>query len=130
MINVGELALSHTQLHCTALMALHAYSGCDTTSAFKGLRKIKPIKTLSKMPKYAPILARLGDSWTVPEDLFNDLDEFTCALYGRPRMRRVDDVRFHRMKELCAKDNLSVPSKIFDMGSLPSCRAERVLNNI
>ena len=74
------------------------------------------------MPKYAPILARLGDSWTVPVDLSDDLDEFTCALYGRPRMKRVDDIRFQKMKEFCTKDDLTVPSKNFDMGTIPPCR--------
>ena len=94
LIDMTELAHRYTQQHCTALMALHAFTGCDSTSAFKGIGKIKPIKTLQKMPKFEPVLAQLGDSWEVSDDLFTGLEEFTCAVYGKPRFSEVDDLRY------------------------------------
>ena len=45
LINITKLAQGYTPEHCTALLALHAFSGCDCTSAFRGLGKVKPIKT-------------------------------------------------------------------------------------
>ena len=123
LIDVTEIARGYSTQHSTAIMALHVFSGCDSTSAFKGLGKVKPLKTLSRLPKFVPVLARLGDTWEVPDDLMDDLDEFTCALYGRPRTRSVDELRFMKMNELYAKDDdrLSRSSTVY-MGTLPPCK--------
>jgi len=78
------------------------------------------------MPKFVPIFARLGDSWDVPADLMNELDAFTCAMYGRPCTLSVDELRFLRMNELCAKDTDSrSTSRNVDIGTLPPCRKKR-----
>ena len=41
LINITELVADYTQEYCTALTAVHAFSHCDSTSAFKGVGKIK-----------------------------------------------------------------------------------------
>lgn len=122
LIDVSEMSRSYSQQHLTALMALHAFSGCDTTSAFKGLGKVRPLKTLSRMPKFGETLARLGDTWDVPRDLVDLLNEFTCALFSRPRVRSVDELRFLRMSELCSKDDKHLAhSRNVDLATLPPC---------
>ena len=126
LINITELAQGYTPEHCTALLALHAFSGCDCTSAFRGLGKVKPIKTLLKTPRYVRLLSKLGDSWDVSDDLIEGLDAFTCAIYGRPRVSKVDDLRLIRMNELCSKDDIITPSKNVDMATLPPCRRSLV----
>ena len=75
LINITDIAKGLTQDYCTVLMTLHAYTGCDSTSAFKGIGKVKPIKTLQLMPKFTSVLARLGDSWDVSDDLISGLEE-------------------------------------------------------
>ena len=121
LINMTELAKMYTQEYCTALMALHAFTGCDSTSAFKGVGKIKPIKTMQKMPKYQPLLAKLGDSWEVSEELVKGLEEFTCAMYGKPRFKDIDDLRYTILKGKCDVEGKLDPSNNVDMGSLPPC---------
>ena len=54
LINVTELADGLTQEYCTALLALHAFTHCDTTSAFRGIGKKKPIKVMQKFPSTNP----------------------------------------------------------------------------
>jgi hypothetical protein len=44
LLNMTELADAYTPDYCTALMGVHAYSGCDTKSAFKGVGEMKPIR--------------------------------------------------------------------------------------
>ena len=122
LIDMTELAHRYTQQHCTALMALHAFTGCDSTSAFKGIGKIKPIKTLQKMPKFELVLAQLGDSWEVSDDLFTGLEEFTCAVYGKPRFSEVDDLRYSILKGKCNEDGRLDPANNIDIGTLPPCR--------
>lgn len=122
LIDVSEMSHSYSQQHLTALIALHAFSGCDTTSAFKGLGKVRPLKTLSRMPKFGETLARLGDTWDVPRDLVDLLNEFTCALFSRPRVRSVDELRFLRMSELCSKDDKHLAhSRNVDLATFPPC---------
>uniref|UniRef100_UPI00358E53D5 uncharacterized protein n=3 Tax=Myxine glutinosa TaxID=7769 RepID=UPI00358E53D5 len=122
LINISELAHNYSHEYCTALMALHAFCGCDTTSAFRGIGKVKPMKTLLKIPRYVPVLAQLGDTWDIPSQLLDDLEAFTCAIYGRPRVLKVDDLRLLRINELCARDEILTPSQNIDMATLPPCR--------
>ena len=64
-INMNNIAEKFFQEECSALLGLHAFTGCDTCSAFKGIGKIKPIKVLQKNAKFNDMLARLGDNWEV-----------------------------------------------------------------
>ena len=57
-------------------MCLHAYTHCDTTSAFKGVGKVKPIKILQRMPWFQSGLAQLGETWQVTDELFSALERF------------------------------------------------------
>ena len=43
----------------------------------------RPIKRLQKSPQFVEAFSQLGDAWDLPDRLMNDLDEFTCAMYGR-----------------------------------------------
>ena len=49
LINMNNIAEKFSEEECSALLRLHAFTGCDTCSAFKGVGKIKPIKVLQKM---------------------------------------------------------------------------------
>ena len=55
LIDITNLAEKYTPMYCSAYMAMHAYTNCDTTSSFKGIGKIKPLKRLSQNP----ILSRI-----------------------------------------------------------------------
>ena len=52
LLNLKNLAITHTQPYCTALLGLHTFTRCDTTRAFRGNGKVKPIKLLQKMTRY------------------------------------------------------------------------------
>ena len=56
------------------------------------------------------------------EDLLDELEEFTYAIYGRARVHKVNELRYIRIQELCAKEDQPHPSKNVDLGSLPPCR--------
>ena len=52
----------------------------------------------------------------------DDLESFTCAIYGRAsKVFKVDDLRFIRINEVCAKESRLVPSATLDM-TLPPCK--------
>jgi hypothetical protein len=86
---------------CTSLLGLHAFTRCDTTSAFKGIGKVKPIKTLQKSPQFQSTLAQIGDSWQISEDLFLQMEAFTCLLYGGKEVSCVNDLRYNKIRGKC-----------------------------
>ena len=123
LLNISEIAAGYTQQYCTALLSLHAFTGCDTTSAFKGLGKVRPIKALQKQPRFVQALAQLGDSWDIPDTLFDDLEAFTCAMYGKPRHSSVNDLRHEMIQVKCGiKDDKLDANQNVDMATIPPCR--------
>ena len=60
--------------YCAALLGLHAFTGCGITTSFKCLSKVKHLKKFQSMPCFIPFLRRLGDSWEVPDDLMDVLE--------------------------------------------------------
>ena len=89
LINLTVMAEDFTPEYSTALAAVHVFTECDTTSAFKGVGKVKPIKFLQKNLRFRAMLAQLGENWEVSPVLERGLEEFTCSLYGRNRFTSV-----------------------------------------
>ena len=67
--------------------------------------------------------AKLGDNWNVSKDLIDDLEEFTCSMYGGDNSvsGKVNDLRLNHINKLCTKQGKSIPGNV-DMSSLPPCR--------
>ena len=59
LIDISSLAKGLTQKYCTALLALHAFTGSDTTSAFKCKGKLKPITLLKGNHSFIETFASL-----------------------------------------------------------------------
>ena len=49
LINMNNIADSFSQEECSALLGLHAFTGCDTCSACKGIGKISPSRCCKRM---------------------------------------------------------------------------------
>ena len=108
---------------CTALLGLHAFTRCDTTSALKGIEKVKPIKTLQKSPQFQSALAQIGDSWQISEDLFLQMETFTCFLYVGKEVSCVNDLRYNKIRgKCCSTGETFDTSKNIDLDVLPPCR--------
>ena len=59
LLDVTSFAKKYSPEFCSVLLSLHAFSGCDTTSAFRGIGKIKPLKVLQKSPQFVTALAQV-----------------------------------------------------------------------
>ena len=62
LLNIETISNQLGETFCKALLGLHAFTGCDTTSAFKGIGKLKPLKLLQKEPQFEKFFSELGDS--------------------------------------------------------------------
>ena len=60
LVNVQTVAKDLGDEINLALVALHAFIGCDTTSAFVRRGKVKPLTLLKKYPEFLPTFHALG----------------------------------------------------------------------
>ena len=79
---------------CFVLPALHCFTGCDTTSAFVRRGKIALLKLVEKNPQNLPILRRIGEERQCSELLINDMEAFTCAIYGGTKYNSINELRY------------------------------------
>jgi hypothetical protein len=104
-----------------SLLGLHAFTHCDTTSAFRGKGKIKPFKVMNKEPVFIECLSRLGESWDLSDELLHGLEHFTCSLYGRKSIKSVNELRYILLTERLNSSKLS-PDMNFNFSALPPCK--------
>ncbi len=122
MIDISEIADDNTQEWCTALLALHSFTGCDSTSALKGMGKVKPYQKLQTLSKFVSVLAKLGENWQVQESVMKGLEEFCCVLYGHKKLKQVNEVREVKLKKLCGRSGQLRSTTSVDLGYFPPCK--------
>eukprot|EP00794_Sanderia_malayensis_P014792 gene14792-16327_t len=83
----------------SSLPALHAFTGCDYTSAFHGIGKVKALKVLKKDERFQYVFGVIGDDFEFDGDLFEIIQEFVCTLYG---LKSLSDVNEARYKKFCS----------------------------
>ena len=62
LLNISDLAKEYGQVMCTRMTSTHAFTHCDTPSAFKGVGKARPIKLFKKTEAFQDALSKLGDT--------------------------------------------------------------------
>lgn len=124
LIDITHLSNEFTSNYRAALLGLHAYTRCDTTSSFKGIGKVKPLKILQKKTKYQEVFKCLGESWKITDDLFLAIEEFTCIMYSsRTKTKEVDRLRYEMLVSKCGGPGKSLDTKKnIDLSTLPPPR--------
>ena len=65
---------------------------------------------------------RLGDEWSVKPEVIDDIERFTCLMYGQAREKSVNAVRSIMLKQMVGEvEELTSKSKV-DLSRLPPCR--------
>lgn len=65
----------------SAVIGVHAFTGCDSTSAFCGRGK-KRAFTLLKNPQFSSAMSLLGESYVADETVLRECEKSACALYA------------------------------------------------
>ena len=81
-IDISKIASALGEDVCKALLGLHAFTGCDSVSAFAGIGKVRPLKLLRSMKEFQALFQNLGEQWSVTEEMCIQLESFVCAMYG------------------------------------------------
>ncbi|CAM1319293.1 Uncharacterised protein r2_g2746 [Pycnogonum litorale] len=108
--DVGEICSHFGKDICIHLPALHALSGCDATSYFYNVGKVKLLKTVVKIPRYLALLDSLGKEKVASDSDIEDVQKFVqMAMYSGKEKESYVETRvrlYHKMK---VKSSLSLP---------------------
>ena len=66
-------------------------------------------------------LSKLGDTWEVPAELNDKLEEFTTAMYGRGMYKSVNAARLDMLRAKCGGTDGIDLSRNIDLGQFPPC---------
>ena len=93
IVDIGKVAASVGAGVCRALIGLHAYTGCDTVSAFAGKGKVKALKLLTSSKVHQDAFSRLHGRIT--EELTDKLEAFACLFYVfKTATTAINDLRY------------------------------------
>ena len=115
---------------CKALPAYHTFTGSDFTAFLSRKGKIQPLKKLEKDVQAQIVFGYLGRLDDGQSNDFTEIDQFTCKLYDKKSLKKIDDVRtdifMEKYKPKTDRDKISCAKKL-DASMMPPC--ELVLLN-
>lgn len=80
---------------------MHAFTGCDTVSAFARRGKISALRLAKQHTSYQEMFTQLGMEWVLSDMLFQSLQALTCRLYcSQPGTDNINELRY---RIFCAK---------------------------
>lgn len=85
---------------CQALPGLHAFTGCDSTSAFVGKGKKKAFDLICRDAEAASAMTLLGKEFDTSLEVQQSCEKFVCKLYG---VKHTSDVNEARYQMFCSK---------------------------
>ena len=100
-VEISKLAWSLGDSVCDSLIGLHAFTGCDTVSAFASRRKLSALKPMKSDITYLETFSQVGQSWDVQPQLSEKVQQFTCRMYVAASS--TTDVNDLRCQLFCAK---------------------------
>ena len=114
LIDISKLGTTLGKKVCEALVGVHAWTGCDSVSSFSGKGKVIAVNLIRKNEQFRDTFVLLGQQWSVSDELFDAIQEFTCSMYCRnTKAKGVNELRYDIF---CAKKG-DVSS-----GQLPPCK--------
>ena len=74
---------------------LHAFTGCDSVSAFSGKGKVTALKLVKQSKSFQTLFQEIDMEWTLTDDRFAKLQEFTYKMYSSTtRTYDVNELRY------------------------------------
>ena len=100
-ISITNVFERHGSRICKCLPGLHAFTGCDSVSAFSGKGKLAALTLVKRRPAYQELFQQLGVEWELSNELFVRLQEFMCLMYSSNPGTK--DVNVLRYRLFCAR---------------------------
>ena len=84
----------------SCLPRMHAFTGCDSVSAFAGKGKVAAPKLLRKFSVFHEAFVSMRQQNEISAELLKHQEAFTCSLYGS---KTITDINQLRYAMFCAK---------------------------
>ena len=95
-ISITNVVQRHGSEICKCFPGLHAFTGCDSVSAFSGKGKLTALKLAKRSPAFQELFQQLGMELELSHELFKSLQEFTCLMYSsNPGTKDVNELCYH-----------------------------------
>lgn len=95
---------------CRVLTAIHALSGCDTTSYFYNVGKVKTLKKIKKNPSRLQLINAIGREETLSESEVEKIKEFIrTTMYNGKSAESYLETRVRLYKSMKTKTSMSIP---------------------
>lgn len=65
---------------------------------------------------------KLGDEWSVDQDITDELEAFTCLMYDYTREKSVDSIRSIMLKKMVGENEEPTMRSKEDLSRLPPCK--------
>ena len=85
--------LTDVEEAASSIVAFHAFTGCDTVSAFWRKGKKRPLQLMLKNEEFIMHFNQLGSQWIVNDELLMNLEVFVYLMYGSGTCKRVNQLR-------------------------------------
>lgn len=114
IINITAMANSLGPDLCNAVIGFHAFTGCDSISAFFGKDKVRPWKQLLNHVSHENVYIFQDLGKQVPPimpPLLQRANAFVCSLYGAKKSTHVNDARYELFNKRCPSDSQLPPNE-------------------
>ena len=125
-INVNEIYENLGPLLASALLAFHAFFGCDYLAAFSRKGKVRPYNLLKTDGPAQEAFASLSEGLPeVNEEVIDEIKRFLCKVYGKKKVTSINEVRLqvfaskYKQKKNGTKSITDVKS--MDGSAMPPC---------
>ena len=119
VVDITAISQSLGPLVCTALLSLHALTGCDTTGKFAGIEKGTWVKRFFLSKHKENFIAAMCSLETgVNDQILSEFANFVCAVYRHPRITQhlpetlydLSSTRYHLFQKSAAEGEKLPPS--------------------
>ena len=111
LINITSLGLNYSEQHYKALFGLYAFTGCESTSTFKGKSKVSPIQFMLKDDLILNACSAIGDSWVLSNNILEVLERLTCWMYGMTKINTVNECHYTKLMAISSDDLNAICTK-------------------
>ena len=78
---------------------------------------------MEKYPKFHGLFKQLGEDWKITTELYENLEEFTCLMYGQNREKLTNIARTKILRKMVGEGNTFTWKSKVDLTRLPPCQA-------
>ncbi|GFO01033.1 DNA damage-inducible protein din7 [Plakobranchus ocellatus] len=106
-----------------AIIGLHAFTGCDSTSCFTGKGELKALNMLQGDQDLQDTFSRFGTLETISSQDMQVIETFVCQKYGKPSHTSVDKVKYDKVRQCFkGKKRILSNSEGVDLSPVPPCQ--------